>query len=166
MSRLFPVFPKIHDLRCSPKQPPGAHHTACDIPSVTRDLPLCEGAGADPRKSCQPASQQSELERRVGGDADPPPAGHQGPRRKRQCVPGVLPEAGRRSSVGPAAGLQVRPFAGGQHPGMVSWLRKRPLVAPPVGPSAVPLADVPIQDVLDVLHNQVDGNCGRQTRAA
>lgn len=109
----------------------------------------------------------------MGGEhPDPPPTG-QGPPRKRQRVsggrrasPGVLLEARRRSSVGPAAGFQVRPFAGGQHPGMVSWLRKRPLVAPPVGPSAVPLADVPIQNVLDVLHNQVDGNCGRQTRAA
>lgn len=63
------------------------------------------------------------------------------------------------SSVWPAAGLQVRPLAGGQHPRVVSGLRKRPLAAAPVGPSTVPLADVPVQDVLDVLHNQVDGDC-------
>lgn len=74
---------------------------------------------------------------------------------------GTCLEAEHRSSVGPAAGFQVRSFAGGEHPRMV-WLRKRPLVAPPIGPSTVPFADVTVQNVLDVLHNQVDGNCGRQ----
>lgn len=35
------VFPKMHDSRCSRKQPPGAHRAACAIPSVTqgRDPP-------------------------------------------------------------------------------------------------------------------------------
>lgn len=69
-------------------------------------------------------------------------------------------------SVRPTAGLQVRPLAGGQHPRVVSGLRKRPLAAAPVGPSAVPLADVPVQDVLDVLHNQVDGDCAETDKSA
>lgn len=64
-------------------------------------------------------------------------------------------------SVGSAAGLQVRSLARGQHRGVV-LLRKCPLVAPPIGPPTVPLADVAIQNVLDVLHNQVDGNCDSQ----
>lgn len=99
----------------------------------------------------------------------------------RTLTHGTVPEAGRKQqvsgrrrappglqeahpSVRPAAGLQVRPFADGQHRGVVSGLRKRPLAAAPVGPSTVPLADVPVQNVLDVLHDQVDGDCGRDRR--
>lgn len=60
--------------------------------------------------------------------------------------------------MGPAAGLQVRAFARGQHPGMLFCFRKGPLVTLPIGPS-VPFADVTIENVLDVLYNQVDGHC-------
>lgn len=70
----------------------------------------------------------------------------------------------RGSSVGSAAGLQVRSLARGQHPRAVSGLREGPLVAPPIGPS-VPLADVATQDVLDVLHDQVDGHCSKDKHA-
>lgn len=31
----------------------------------------------------------------------------------------------------------------------------------PVGPASVPLAQVPVEDVLDVLHDQVDGHCNQ-----
>lgn len=76
---------------------------------------------------------------------------------------GLSGPAGRRaarSSVGPAAGLKVRALARGQHPGVLPRLRECPLVAAPVGPRAVPLADVAVEDVLDVLHDEVDGHCG------
>lgn len=51
-------------------------------------------------------------------------------------------------------------FARGQHPRVLSRLRKCPLAAAPVGPSPVPLAEVAAEDVLDMLYNQVDGHCG------
>lgn len=87
---------------------------------------------------------------------------HLAPRGSSGCVyRGGAP----RSSVGSAAGLQVRSLARGQHPGTVSRLRERPLVAPPVGPP-LPLAEVTAQDVLDVLHDQVDGHCGKDRRSA
>lgn len=87
---------------------------------------------------------------------------HPAPRGSSGCVyRGGAP----RSSVGSAAGLQVRSLARGQHPGTVSRLRKCPLVAPPVG-SPLPLAEVAAQDVLDVLHDQVDGHCGKDRQSA
>lgn len=64
----------------------------------------------------------------------------------------------------PAAGFKVGAFARGQHPRVLSWLRKCPLAAAPVGPSPVPLAEVAAEDVLDVLYNQVDGHCAGHGR--
>lgn len=62
-------------------------------------------------------------------------------------------------SMGSAARLQVRALASGQHPRVISRLREGPLVVAPIGPSSVPLAQVPIEDVLDVLYDQVDSHC-------
>lgn len=109
------------------------------------------------------------------GDRHPDPntAGCTGPREEavaafwggRRAPLGDLRGGAHRGSVGSAAGLQVRSLARGQHRGMV-LLRKRPLVAPPVGSPTVPLADVTIQNVLDVLHDQVDGNYDRMNGSA
>lgn len=63
-----------------------------------------------------------------------------------------------------AAGLEVGAFPGRQDAAAAALrlLRERPLVGPPVPVQRppLPLADVAVQDVLNVLHDQVDGNCG------
>lgn len=68
---------------------------------------------------------------------------------------------GRAGLVRAAAGLEVGALAGRQHGGALRLLRERPLVRPavPVQRPPLPLADVPVQDVLNVLHDQVYGNC-------
>lgn len=60
-----------------------------------------------------------------------------------------------------AAGLQVGPLASCQHVAALCLLGERALVGPTVAihcPS-LPLADVSVQDVLNVLHDEVYSNC-------
>lgn len=60
-----------------------------------------------------------------------------------------------------AAGLEVGALPGRQDSAALCLLGERPLVRPavPVQRSPLPLADVPVQDVLNVLHDEVYGNC-------
>lgn len=64
--------------------------------------------------------------------------------------------------MGSAAGLHVDPLHRGvaDPTGDVALLRDGPFnpAAVPSNRSALPFADVPVQDVLDVLHNKVDGH--------
>lgn len=64
--------------------------------------------------------------------------------------------------VGAAAGLQVGPLAGAQQGAAVCLLGEGPFggATVPVHGPPLPLADVAVEDVLDVLHNEVDRNCG------
>lgn len=64
-----------------------------------------------------------------------------------------------------AAGLEVGALPGRQDAAL-RLLRERPLVRPavPVQRPTLPLADVSVQDVLDVLHDEVYGNCGEEWR--
>ena len=97
--------------------------------------------------------------------AGTPTAPHQWPHVSGQAgLWGPIGCRAARSSVWPAAGLQVRALARGQYRRVLPRLWECPLVAAPVGPRAVPLADVAVEDVLDVLHDEVDGHC-RDTRA-
>lgn len=62
-----------------------------------------------------------------------------------------------------AAGLEVGALPGRQDAALC-LLRERPLVRPavPVQCPPLPLADVTVQDVLNVLHDEVYGNCGEE----
>lgn len=68
---------------------------------------------------------------------------------------------GRAGLVRAAAGLEVGALPSRQDSAALRLLRERPLVRPavPVQSPPLPLADVSVQDVLNVLHNQVYGNC-------
>lgn len=68
---------------------------------------------------------------------------------------------GRAGLVRAAAGLQVGALPGRQDAAALRLLRERPLVRPavPVQRPPLPLADVSVQDVLNVLHDEVYGNC-------
>lgn len=68
---------------------------------------------------------------------------------------------GRAGLVRAAAGLEVGAFPGRQDTAALCLLRERPLVGPavPVQRPPLPLADVSVQNVLDVLHDEVYGNC-------
>lgn len=69
--------------------------------------------------------------------------------------------SGRAGLVRAAAGLEVGAFPGCQDAAALRLLRERPFVRPavPVQRPPLPLADVAVQDVLNVLHDQVYGNC-------
>lgn len=72
---------------------------------------------------------------------------------------------GRAGLVRAAAGLEVGALPGRQDTAAAAaalrLLRERPLVGPavPVQRPPLPLADVSVQDVLNVLHDEVYGNC-------
>lgn len=71
---------------------------------------------------------------------------------------------GRAGLVRAAAGLEVGALPGRQDAAAAAalrLLRERPLVGPavPVQRPPLPLADVSVQDVLNVLHDEVYGNC-------
>lgn len=69
---------------------------------------------------------------------------------------------GRAGLVRAAAGLEVGALPGRQDAAAaLRLLRERPLVGPavPVQRPPLPLADVSVQDVLNVLHDEVYGNC-------